>query len=201
MRSRRPINSTTRLTLCALVAAACLGVAPVGAQELQTDGPPPVSREYRIKAAFLYQFLRYVEWPDASFGGPGNPYVIGSYRANPFGEAARKIAEEKSVNERSIEFRTIDSAAAAGDCHILFVPSDATPGDIRLLLEAARGRPLLVVSDADGFVELGGDVQFFLQDNKVRFAFHADFAARPLRVSSKLLSLSKPAPTTEELPY
>lgn len=154
-----------------------------------------VNREYAIKAAFLYHFSTYVEWPADAFPADGEPFVVGVYRSDPFGGALDEIAKSKTVAGHPIEVRVLKSADGVASCQILFVPNSVTGEQRAAVLRAARGSHAFVVGETDDFIERGGDAQFFLEGNKVRFAFSEEATKREdLKVSSKLLSLAKIIP-------
>jgi hypothetical protein len=161
--------------------------------QAQTAGDAAViNREYTIKAAFLYHFSAYVEWPNEAFSDKSTPFVIGVFQTNPFGTALDQIAQSKNVAGRPIEIRNVTSADAVRGCHILFVPASAAAAAAAPVLREAEKLPILVVGETDDFLRRGGEAQFFLEGNKVRFAFDTDgVAAKKLKVSSKLLSLAK----------
>lgn len=173
----------------AVVALLATPFAPATAQQ------PDESREYLIKAAFLYQFSNYVTWPEASFGSPADPFVIGVYRSNPFGDALDRIAETKTVGPRPIQARTISAPDGVEECHILFLPAALSDEEIQEVLHTTAHTRVLLIGESEGFVKEGGDVQFFLDSDKVRFAIN-DVAIDEddFKVSSKLLTLAKPAP-------
>lgn len=151
-----------------------------------------IDREYAIKAAFLYHFSNYVEWPADCFSSPDQPFVIGVYGKNPFGAMLDEVAHKKKVDGRAIEVRVVDSIAEARRCQILFVPNSVPRNVQDAVLKATVQYPVLVVGEADDFVDRGGNVEFFVEGNKVRFAFGADAVKRDdLKVSSKLLALAK----------
>src|SRR3989304_5685533 len=157
-----------------------------------------IDREYAIKAAFLYHFSTYVEWPPGTFEAAEAPFVIGVYQTDPFGTALQTVAASKKVAGRSIAIRRIDSRQDVQDCQILFVPNSVPWQEQEAVIHSARDAQVLVVGESDDFVEQGGDVQFFVEGNKVRFAFGAEVTRRgELKVSSKLLSLAKIIPSAE----
>ena len=173
-----------------------LSGSPVFAQYHDADQGSVINREYSIKAAFLYHFSTYIQWPDEALPTEPHPFVIGVYRDNPFGGALEKIAEAKTVNGRPIAVQRITTPNEAQHCEILFVPGSVSEEQQNALLRALQGLPVLVVGESNGFVTRGGDVQFYLQGNKVRFAFNADLAKQgDLKVSSKLLSLAEIVPS------
>jgi hypothetical protein len=164
-----------------------------GATRAQTSGQAMViDREYSIKAAFLYHFCKYVEWPAEAAPKQGDPFVIGVLHADPFGAVLDDIARSKNVSGRAIAIRRMASTEEIAGCHLLFIPRTTPPELQEDALEAVRGLPLLVVGEADDFIARGGGALFFIEGNKVRFAFSADVTHdNQLKVSSKLLSLAK----------
>lgn len=158
-----------------------------------------VNREYAIKAAFLYHFSTYIEWPESARPRDGEPFVIGVYRHNPFGDALDKVAQQKKLAGNAIEIRLIKSIKEISGCQILFVPASVTLDEQSALLKVTHQEPVFVVGETDDFVRRGGDAQFFLEGNKVRFALGEGAAERSdLKVSSKLLTLAKLIPNRPE---
>lgn len=148
------------------------------------------SREYQLKAAFLYNFAQFVEWPDDSFKSSGSPIVIAVLGQNPFGTALEQIVGGKSVNGRSIAIRYFATIEEMESCHILFVcPSERfNVGPI----VAKAGPTTLTVGDFEGFTRDGGIFRLFAESNKMRFEVNMDAARRSrLKISSKLLKLAK----------
>ncbi len=151
-----------------------------------------INREYQIKAAFLYHFSNYVEWPANTFTSKDAPFVIGVYGTNPFGAILDEIAHTKKVDGRPIEVHIVTFHRRGEKCQILFIPRSVTLEEQNEVLRATLHFPVLVVGEADDFVQRGGNAQFFIEGNKVRFAFGADAIKRDdLKVSSKLLALAK----------
>ncbi|MEX0643086.1 MAG: YfiR family protein [Pirellulales bacterium] len=171
--------------LWTVIAAA---MTPVAAQ---SPTAPVINREYAIKAAFLYHFLNYVEWPAEAFAEETSPFVIGVHGTNPFGNALNQIAKDKKVRNRSIEVRSLSSAGQVGKCHILFVPKSVPVPVQAAVLKSARDSHILTVGESDDFIDRGGAAQFFLEGNKVRFAFNTDaINSKNLKASAKLLALA-----------
>jgi hypothetical protein len=170
-----------------------LGCLIVAAQTV--DETAVINREYTIKAAFLYHFLTYVEWPPQAFDDPKQPFVIGVFKTDPFGDVLDKIARTKTAAGRPIEVRRLNTMDDLTRCHILFVPRSVPAATQDALLAAIRGSHVLSVGESDDFVDRGGAAQFFLEGNKVRFAFNTDVVEDTnLKISSKLLSLAKAIP-------
>jgi hypothetical protein len=158
----------------------------------QSEESPEVSREYAIKAAYLYQFGRYVQWPDSAFANERSPLVIGVLGVDPFNGILDEIARTKRIEGRQIVIRRFQTMAEYKPCHILFVSASVTPEQKAAAFEKAQGSPLLLVGEEPGFAEHGGKINFFLDENKVRFEINMEVAKQDrLKISSKLLSLAK----------
>lgn len=146
-----------------------------------------VSREYQLKAVFLFRFAQFVEWPNDAFAGPDAPMVIGVFGHDPFGSLLEQVVKGEKARNRVLITRRYQQPAEMADCHILFVPA---PDDARLpeLLEQVRGRPVLTVGETKDFPERGGMIQFVITGDKIRLRVNLEAVrAARLEVSSKLL--------------
>ena len=158
----------------------------------QSQDVATIDREYPIKAAFLYHFLTYIDWPAGTFTDPKQPFVIGVFQTDPFGAVLDKIAATKNVAGRPIEIVRLTSTDKLLDCHIVFVHGSVPTAVQQNLLTLLADSHVFAVGESNDFVEQGGAAQFFVEGNKVRFAFNTDVVNRSnLKVSSKLLSLAK----------
>lgn len=147
--------------------------------------------EYQVKAAFLYNFARYVEWPPAAFAGPGDPIAICVLGQNPFGGALEQATAGKAIEGRPFVVRTLADLSRSCGCHILFV-SAAEHKHFRAQVANIRGSGILMVGESQGFTAEGGVINFKLEGGKVRFEINVESAAQErLRISSKLLSLAQ----------
>jgi hypothetical protein len=170
----------------------CLSLAlllPVGgiAQE-------PQPSESQLKAAFLFNFAKFVEWPPAAFAEATSPMVIGILGENPFGDDLERTIRGKTINNRPLVVREFRSPGEATNCHILFI-SASEKKRLAEIFDGLHGKSVLTVSETDGFTEAGGMINFVAEGNKIRFQIN-DAAAKGagLKISSKLLSLaSRPA--------
>jgi len=143
--------------------------------------------EYELKAAFLFNFLQFVEWPADSFAAADSPIVLGVLGADPFGQSLDQLAQDAAVNGRRIVVRRYERSEDIDVCHLLFV-SLGNAGRLKAVIAALNGRAILTVGDADGFLEQGGMIQFVTQDNRIRLRINLDVAkAARLTLSSKLL--------------
>ena len=158
----------------------------VGGVSAQDSAPT----EYQIKAAFLYNFAKFVEWPPAVFSETNSPIVIGILGENPFGNDLVKTVRDKTLNNRPLVIKVFHSPVEATNCHILFI-STSEKARLPQILEALREVSVLTVGEMDRFTEAGGMINFVREGNKIRFQIN-EVAAKSagLKVSSKLLSLA-----------
>jgi hypothetical protein len=146
---------------------------------------------YQVKAAFLYNFIKFVDWPENAFPTPQSPYVIGVLGKDPFGTVLDDVLRGKSVNGRPVIVKRLETDEQTRICHIVFVCSSERRrwNEIRQIL---KNYPVLTVSETPGFAESGGIVNFFQEGNKVRFEINIDAARRAgLRIDSTVLNLAK----------
>lgn len=146
--------------------------------------------EYQLKAAFLYNFAKFVDWPVAAFDRTNSPLIIGLWRQNPFGQDLEKVVQNKFIGTHPLTVKVLTSIPEAKNCHILFI-SRYEPQHPREVLEGVEGGNTLTVGESEVFFQEGGMINFVIEHNKIRFQIN-DGAARSagLKVSSKLLSLS-----------
>lgn len=166
---------------CVLLAAG----APLGAA-----AGAEVSREYQIKAAFLFNFTKFVEWPPDHFADAQTPIVIGVAGRDPFGGALAATVAGRAVDGRPIEIVPIASLADLPRVDLLFITATE---DKRLIerLEPLNQMGVLTVGESPQFAAAGGAITFVLRDDKVRFDINvAAIESSGLRISSKLLSLA-----------
>ena len=150
------------------------------------------SSEYEVKAAFLFNFAHFVEWPPSAFATRDAPLTICVLGDDPFGNALDQIIAGESAGGRRLIVRRIRNAADAGTCHLLFVSrsESAHLGDILAAIDSSA--PVLIVSDIENFVVRGGTIGFVLERNRVRFEISVRHARqRGLKLSSQLLSVGR----------
>lgn len=171
----------------AFVPLLLLGALAAGAQEV----PLPTPLEYELKAAFLYNFVKFVEWPADAFAGTRSPLTICVYGEDPFGASLDGAVRGETVGERSLLVQRPQALDRLRDCHVLFVSRSERPR-MREILSRLERAPVLTVGDSDGFLREGGMINFVLEENKIRFLINQEAAERSgLRISSKLLRLAK----------
>jgi hypothetical protein len=148
------------------------------------------NKEYHIKAAFLLNFAKFMEWPSHAFSDPSTPLTLCILGKDAFDEAL-KIIEDKIVKERRLVIKKASCIEDIKESHILFV-STSEKKNLSAILSKINGLPILTVSETKNFCQSGGIVNFVLVKNKVRFEINVDAAKRTgLQISSKLLKLSK----------
>jgi hypothetical protein len=143
--------------------------------------------EYDIKAVFLFNFSQFVEWPESAFAHEQAPLVIGVLGRDPFGSALQDAVRGETVNGRTLAVRHYPELADVADCHILFIDRTQQPR-LEEILSTLSERNCLTVSDAEGFAQAGGVIQFVTIDNRIRLQINLDAAKLAnLTISSKLL--------------
>lgn len=145
------------------------------------------SRADQVKAVFLFNFTRFVDWPPASLGAAGEPFVIGVLGPNPFGAYLKAVVSGESVGSHPILVKEFSTAASVSDCHILFINTTAVAPVVRLL----HNRSILTVGNQDNFATSGGIIRFFIQNNKIKLQINLKAAREAnLSISSKLLRIA-----------
>jgi len=160
----------------------------MGAAQGSAQAPPPT--EYQIKAAFLYNFAKFVDWPAQAFENQKSEFIIGILGDNPFGEDLARIVAGKNVNERTISIQKFTDSEDILKCHILFI-STSEKNRLPEIIEKLKGRAVLTVSEMERFNESGGIINFVREASKIRFQINDPAAkAIQLKISSKLMSLA-----------
>jgi hypothetical protein len=161
------------------------------AAAIPTWAQAPPSVEYQVKAAFLLNFVKFIEWPSEAFQNEKAPVTLCVFGHDPFGSALDDIIRGRIVNNRSVLVRRINEMRDLKSCQLVFV-SAADDKRLPEVLISLKDASAIVVGETEGFAERGGGIQFFLEDNRLRFAVNVDAAQRArLKVSSKLLALAR----------
>ena len=153
-------------------------------------GDAATSLEHQVKAAFLFNFARFVEWPPDSSRESGDGFVMCVADDDDFAAALDQSVSGKTIEGRVLRVRRLQLLDEARLCRILYLGT-ADPLRLETLLKGVRTEPVLTVAAAPGFTRQGGIINFVLEDNRVRFEINPDAAQRAgLRISSKLLQLA-----------
>jgi hypothetical protein len=161
---------------------------PLAAQD---DDYSAASREYRIKAAYIYQFSRYVEWPERVFASPQANFIIGVMKDDPIAADLEQIARLKRVGDHPIRVVQFATADEVRPCHVLFL-SAAVPHAVQSeIIRRMERQAALLVGESEGFLEWGGTIRFSVEENKVRITIARKAAERDgLAISAKLLQVA-----------
>jgi hypothetical protein len=171
---------------CAVVVAAALLSLPVSAPRAAAQ-----PAEQDVKAAFLYHFAQYVEWPAAAFASPSTPLVVGVLGREDAMPAVEGALKGKAVRGRPISVRRLSAPGDASGCHVVFVTSSEARA-ASSVLKAIGKSPVLTVGEPSGFARSGGAIGLVVRDGRVAFEINPAAAARAgLTVSSKLLRLAE----------
>lgn len=184
---KRLARALPAFVICALlgVSAPSLSLAQMPERGLRNA---PVS-EYLVKAAFLYNFARFAEWPADAFKGPADTVRLCVLGRDPFGSDLKSL-KGKRIGNRKIQIRHLIWADEAVDCHVLFL-SQTTEGRLVRLFQLLDGKPVLTVSDWPAPVRSGGVIGLEVIDRKVRFRINVDTARQSgVKLSSRLLKLA-----------
>jgi YfiR/HmsC-like len=152
------------------------------------DGP---SREYQLKAAFIFNFTQFVQWPDSAFSGSSDVFTVAIIGEDPFNGALERAVMGKAVGSRRIVFRHFDNAADLQPCQLLFVPS-TKDSELTAIMNKLGNEPVLTIGESEVFLRMGGEMRFYTEENKVRFEINMEATDKSgLKISSKLLKLAK----------
>ncbi len=167
------------VTLTVLVATVC-GYSETWAQKRSP---------YEVKAAGLYNFARFVQWPVEAFPDTGREIVIGILGDDPFDDILPRTIAGKTVNGRELSIRHFRELDDIDSCHILFISSDCS--DLDQILTHTQGMKFLTVGETEGFASHGGMIGFVIRDNKIRCEINTNAAERSgLKISPKLLNVA-----------
>lgn len=172
-----------------IMAAVCLALAFTFAPARAASSTPPAgaTAEYRVKAAFLFNFAQFVQWPAQAFPDEQSPLVIGVWGENPFGDYLEQLTAGEKIGERAILVKLLGKVEEAQECQIVFIARSETAQMDRVLAQL-NGRSVLTVSDAESFNRRGGMIRFVTEGGKIRFRINVNAAKTAgLVISSKLL--------------
>ena len=171
--------------------ATLLGLALLAARAMPLLAAMPVPTEYQVKAAFLFNFAKFVEWPPGTFPGEASPVVIGLVGEDPFGEALDQSIQNKLVQGHPLILRRLRVNEDLKQCHVLFV-SRSEKQRLGEILAAVKGSAVLTVSEVDQFLEQGGMINFFIESESVKFGINVQAAqSSGLKLSAKLLAVAR----------
>jgi hypothetical protein len=160
--------------------------------------------EYEVKAAFLFRFAQFVEWPPDTFKEASEPFTYCTIGDDPFHGALERTLTGKTIGQRPLRVQHLGGAGAGGgsntgpnagkisECQVLFVGGPVDRKHVAETLASTGSLPILTVGEAEQFAQNGGAIGFCTEDNKIRFEVNLDAAGKAgLKISAKLLALAK----------
>jgi hypothetical protein len=169
--------------LCVLVA---LGALLWGPCAFAADD----SLEYQVKAAFLLNFIKFIDWPESAFADQGSPVAICILGYDPFGHALDQVVEGETVNGRKVALQRIKRLPPSKSCQVLFIGKSEKDTLKTILPELEPG--VLTVGEGESFMRAGGMIAFVIENRRVRFDVNQAVAeTAALKLSSKLLSVAR----------
>jgi len=154
----------------------------------RADAP---TREYQVKAAFIYNFTAFVQWPDSAFASKDSSFVVATIGTDSFDGALEQAMTGKSVAGHSIVVQHFSSGDNMSSCQLLFVPA-SEDSSLNNLFAKLNSQPILTVGESEAFSSAGGAIRFFVEDKKMRFEIDPDsINSAGLKVSAKLMKLAR----------
>jgi hypothetical protein len=167
--------------------AALLGLLLTVGPATSSSADSPVAKEYKVKAAFIYNFAKFVEWPPQKLANDSAPIVIGVLGANPFGDELENALKGRQINNRSVVVRQFDNLDAAKAANLLFVNLN----DESKLRKVLKEYGVLTVGQSESFARNGGMITFTFSDDKLRFEINIGAAEQAgLKISAQLQKLA-----------
>ena len=156
----------------------------------RAEGPIP---QYQVKAAFLFNFAKFVEWPAQVFESRDSPIVFGILGTDPFDGILEETIKNQKLNDRQIVIKQTLDFEEIKTCHLLFISQSEQDAAVEII-QRLKNTPVLTVSDIEDFTKNGGMIQFVHKETKIRFKINQDAAKNSnLKISSRLSSLAEPA--------
>jgi hypothetical protein len=146
--------------------------------------------EHQIKAAFLYNFAKFIEWPAGCFSDTNAPVVIGVMSQSAVAAALPAVVKDRKINGRPIVVRSVETVEGARGSHLLFVGA-AEDRQVDDLLSILAGAPILTVGESEAFAQRGV-INFILEADRCRFDINMEAAEKAgLKVSAQLQKLAR----------
>lgn len=152
---------------------------------------PAPSKEYQVKAACLLNFVQFIQWPASAFPDAKTPISVGVLGDDPFGRVLEQTFEDESIDGRKLLIKRATHVDELKACHLIFI-SKSEKERLSGILESLNAVSVVTVGEVDEFVQRGGIIKFYLEENKVRFEINVSAAERKaLKISSQLLKRAK----------
>lgn len=146
--------------------------------------------EYQIKAAFIYNFAKFVDWPSLDTAASDQPIIVGVLGEDPFGQNLEGVINGKTANGRRVAIKRFANLQSLTPCHILFISSSQR--NLQQVFSAVAASGVLTIGETDRFADTGGIIQLAMLEGRVRLVVNQAAAERAgLRISAKLLGLAR----------
>jgi hypothetical protein len=146
--------------------------------------------EYQTKAAQIYSFTKFIDWPAKKFPNSASPFIIGVWGSDDMTQFLREAFQTRRIKDRPVEIRHLTNKAELPPCHLVFV-SRSERDRLGPILYEMRHENILSVGESENFLKSGGVINFLFVDGEIRFQINMSAASREsLKVSSKLLPIS-----------
>jgi hypothetical protein len=163
----------------------------LGAASISISAELSRLNEYEIKAAFLYNFIKFTEWPTDGLGKAGDAFVIGVLGKDPFGAALDNVIAGETFHNRKVIARRFTAPEEAANSDVLFI-SASEESNLAAILKRLDGHSILTISDMEKFVQRGGMINLKKENNRVVFEINLDAAKRgKLEMNAQLLALAR----------
>jgi hypothetical protein len=168
------------------VVALILALVPMA-----NSAEPSRPGEYDVKAAFLYNFIKFTAWPGEEMSKSDEPFVIGVLGKDPFGAALDKVVEGETVNKKAIVTKRFSRLEDAVSSHVLFI-SSSEGNNLPAILRALDSHSVLTISEIDNFAQRGGVINLKKENERIVFEINIDAAKQAgLTMNAQLLKLAK----------
>jgi hypothetical protein len=185
MRDRKTIGESTGPVMAVLGVIAALTLACLAVPQT------PAFREYEVKAAFLYHFAQFVEWPEETFKDANSLLTYCTIGDDPFRGSLDASLNGRTLGARSFRALHFKQPQDIQGCQVLFVGAEQKKF-LPAILASVKGKSVLTVGESERFVQDGGMIGFVLEENKIRFEINLEAAQKAkLKISSRLLALAK----------
>ncbi len=189
-----PVLSSMKAALGRLKTTGATAGLSIALLMISTAALQPGSREYQVKAVFLFNFTQFVEWPEKAFESANAPLVIGVMGEDPFGSYLDETVRGEVIHGHPLTVERYNSVSEIDKCHILFIATSDRQS-VERALEGVAQRPVLTVGDSEDFARMGGVIGFFQERGRIRFSVNVGAASDAgLTISSKLLRLAEIIP-------
>lgn len=163
----------------------------LGSSVAAQQAPGVAFTEYQLKAAFLYNFSLFVEWPQEAFVHDSTRFRIGVLGEDPFGTTLQRVIAGKKVHGKRLEVRHYRRVEQVRDCHLLYISRTERKNQGRILAYL-KNSSVLTIGESENFLKAGGMIQLFNKSRRVRFNINPEVAKEAgLQMSSRLLSLAE----------